>query len=430
MRIPDKVNVLLLGNGGRECAFAYAISKSTRLNKLFIAPGNAGTAKYGENVNISPVDFPFIGQFVCSNNINLVVVGPEDPLVKGIVDFFAEDDNLKCVPIIGPSKAAAALEGSKDFAKEFMIRNNVPTAKYFTVSENNIEEGKRFLSTLNAPFVLKADGLAAGKGVLIINDLQEAITELENMIIGKKFGTSSAKVVIEEFLSGIELSVFVATDGLHYKILAPAKDYKRINDADQGPNTGGMGSVSPVPFADKVFMDKVENTIIKPTVEGIAKENLDYKGFIFFGLINCAGEPKVIEYNVRMGDPETQSVLARLDSDIMDLFEGIVSKKLDKVNVVFSENTALTVVLASEGYPGSYPKGRVITGLDETENVIVYHSGTKLDKGVVVTSGGRVLAVTALANDIDSARAEVYGQIDKIKFEGVQFRHDIGLDLK
>jgi len=428
MRIPNKANVLLLGGGGRECAFAAAIARSSKLNKLYIAPGNAGTAMYGENVDISPVDFPIIGQFVISNNINLVVVGPEDPLVKGIVDFFADNDNLKLIPVIGPSKKAAQLEGSKEFAKEFMMRHGIPTAAYLTVTEQNMEEGREFLRTHQAPYVLKADGLAAGKGVLILDNLQEALSELDNMILSKKFGQASSKVVLEEFLSGIELSVFVATDGVNYKILAPAKDYKRIYDADKGPNTGGMGSVSPVPFADEEFMAKIEEQIVKPTVAGIAEEKLGYKGFIFLGLMNCNGEPKVIEYNVRMGDPETQSVLTRLDSDILDLFGGIISK-IDKVKLAFSNKTALTVVVAAGGYPGKYSKGNVISGLSDVDGVSVYHSGTTNDGEHVLTSGGRVLAVTALAENIGKAREKVYSEIEKIGFDGMQYRKDIGMDI-
>lgn len=430
MRIPNKANVLLLGGGGRECAFAAAMAKSSKLNKLYIAPGNAGTAEYGENVDLSPVDFPIVGQFVISNNINLVVVGPEEPLVKGFVDFFAENDMLKCIPVIGPSKGAAQLEGSKDFAKEFMKRHGIPTADYISVTEQNIEEGKVFLAAHKAPYVLKADGLAAGKGVLILDNLQDALSELDEMILSKKFGNASSKVVIEEFLSGIELSVFAVTDGCNYKILAPAKDYKRIFDNDMGSNTGGMGSVSPVPFADSAFMEKVEQRIVKPTVAGIAEEGLNYKGFIFFGLMNCNGEPKVIEYNVRMGDPETQSVLTRLQSDIMDMFGAVISKNIDNEDIVFADKTALSVVLAADGYPGDYRKGDVISGLEDVKGVFVYHSGTKKDKENVLTSGGRVLAVTALADDIDDARGVVYSQIEKICFDGMQYRKDIGLDLK
>ncbi|MFI3294802.1 MAG: phosphoribosylamine--glycine ligase [Rikenellaceae bacterium] len=431
MELPAIVNVLLLGSGGRESAFAWKIAQSPRLGKLFIATGNGGTAASGINVDISPNDFPMIGQFVQTNHINLVVVGSEEPLVRGIKDFFIEDENIRHTPIVGPSKAAAAMEGSKEFSKEFMERHNIPTAKYKSVTKDNLDEGCDFLASLSAPYVLKADGLAAGKGVLIIDTLAEAQSELRSMILDQRFGAASSKVVIEEFLDGIEVSVFVATDGKSYKILPEAKDYKRIGEGHTGPNTGGMGAISPVPFYDEVFAEKVRSRIIEPTVDGIAKDELDYRGFIFFGLISCKGEPMVIEYNVRMGDPETEAVLPRITSDIIDLFDGIVHQTLDTKTVEISPLTAATVVVTSQGYPNDYPKGLPISGLDNQleENVTVFHAGTTQQAGEMLTSGGRVLAITALDNSIETATAKAYRTIEGIHFEGAYRRGDIGQDL-
>ncbi len=431
MELPSQINILLLGSGGRESAFAWKIAQSPRLGKLFIANGNAGTSAFGTNIDISPVDFPLLGQFAYSNNINLVVVGNEDPLVRGIKEFFSENENIRHIPIVGPSMAAAAMEGSKDFSKAFMARHNIPTAGYFTVTKDNLEAGYEFLETMTAPYVLKADGLAAGKGVLIIEDLQEAKDSLAEMILEEKFGAASKRVVIEEFLSGIEVSVFVATDGKSYKILPEAKDYKRIGEGDKGLNTGGMGAVSPVPFYCGEFAKKVEERIIKPTVDGIAKEELDYKGFIFFGLINCDGEPKVIEYNVRMGDPETEVVMPRITSDIIDLFEGIVHGSLDQKTVEITPQTAATVVVTAPGYPGDYPKGALISGLDaqQEQGVTIFQAGTAKRGADTVTSGGRVMMVSALGDSIEEATAKSYAAIEKISFEGAYCRTDIGRDL-
>lgn len=430
MKLPLSVNVLLLGNGGRECAFAWKIAKSEALGKLFIAPGNGKTAEFGTNVDMDPNDFAMVGQFVINSHINLVVVGSEDPLVKGIVDFFSENSDLRHVPVIGPSKQAAALEGSKEFAKQFMERHGIPTAKYLSVQKSNLEQGEAFLETLKAPYVLKADGLAAGKGVLILDNLEAAKRELREMILDKKFGAASKKVVVEEFLSGIEVSVFVVTDGKSYKVLPTAKDYKRIGEKDTGLNTGGMGAIAPVPFADEVFMEKVRTRIIEPTVEGIKADELNYKGFIFLGLISCDGEPFVIEYNVRMGDPETEAVLPLLESDIIDLFDGIAHQTLDEKEFVIKPGFATTVVCTSKGYPGDYPKGLPISGLDNTvEDVVIFHSGTKQNKGEVVTAGGRVLAVTALGDSIQNALDKAYKQIENVKFDGMYCRKDIGQDL-
>lgn len=423
------MKVLLLGSGGREHALAFKIAQSSELEQLYIAPGNAGTKSIGTNVAIKPTDFEAIKTFVLENQINLVVVGPEDPLVEGIYDFFVNDASIKHVGVIGPSKAASQLEGSKDFGKKFMFRHGIPTAKYATFTKDTLKEGYAFLDLMKAPYVLKADGLAAGKGVLILDDLKQAKAELKSMLMDAKFGKASKQVVIEQFLKGVELSVFVITDGDSYKILPEAKDYKRIGEGDTGLNTGGMGAISPVPFADNTFKEKIENQIIIPTIKGLKADNLVYKGFIFFGLINVKGEPYVIEYNCRMGDPETEVVIPRLKSDILDLFEGVMSNTLSERDIQFDDRSAATVMMVSGGYPDEYETGKIIYGLNTVTGSYVYHAGTSSDGPTVLSAGGRVLAVTSLGKTLELALSRSYETINSIEFENAYFRKDIGKDV-
>jgi phosphoribosylamine--glycine ligase len=423
------MNVLILGSGGREHAFAWKISQSSLCKKLFIAPGNAGTTQVGTNVNIGVNDFEKIKELCISEQVSMIVVGPEDPLVNGIYDFFNEDESLQHITVIGPSKKGAQLEGSKEFSKKFMIKHNIPTAAYQSFTKDTLEEGYQFLETLSAPYVLKADGLAAGKGVLIPETLEEAKESLKEMLTDAKFGDASSKVVIEEHLKGIELSVFVLTDGVSYKILPSAKDYKRIGEGDKGLNTGGMGAISPVPFADRFFIEKVEREIIKPTIKGLVEEDIDYKGFIFIGLMVENGNPKVIEYNVRMGDPETEVVIPRIKSDLLNLFKGIGNGSFSEVDFDISEEVAATVMLVSGGYPESYEKGKEINGFDEVEGSILFHSGTITKDDKIVTNGGRVMSITSFGQDIDKAVNKSLQNAEKIDFKGKYYRKDIGFDL-
>jgi phosphoribosylamine--glycine ligase len=423
------MNILLLGSGGREHAFAWKMTQSALCNQLFVAPGNAGTAKIATNIAVDPNDFETIKQFVLGNAIKMVVVGPEDPLVNGIYDFFKNDIQISHIPVIGPSKLGAQLEGSKEFAKEFLVKNNIPTAKYESFTSETVEKGYAFLETLSPPYVLKADGLAAGKGVVILNDLQEAKNELKAMLVDAKFGSASAKVVIEEFLDGIELSCFVLTDGKNYKILPTAKDYKRIGEADTGLNTGGMGAISPVPFADAALMHKIESQIVIPTIKGLKNDNIEYKGFVFIGLIKVGDNPFVIEYNVRMGDPETEVVIPRIKSDLVALFEAVAAEKLADFELDLDERTAATIVVVSGGYPEAFEKGKEIFGLDAKTDSLIFHAGTKEENGKIVSNGGRVLAVTSFGTTFLDATKKSYQTIENLKFDKMNYRKDIGFDL-
>ncbi len=423
------MNILILGAGGREHAFASKILESNQCDQLFVAPGNAGTAQIATNVNLKVTNFEAIKEFVLKENVEMLIVGPEDPLVLGITDFFSNDPKLKAISVIGPSKRGALLEGSKERAKEFMALYNIPTAPYQSFSVESLEAGKSFLETLKAPYVLKADGLAGGKGVLIIEDLEEAKMELQHMLMDGKFGNASEKVVIEEFLDGIELSVFVLTDGKNYKILPTAKDYKRIGEGNTGLNTGGMGAISPVPFVDEILMQKIEERIVKPTIDGLQKENIDYKGFVFIGLIKVGEEPYVIEYNVRMGDPETEVVLPRIESDLVELFKSLKDQKLNEASLNISSETAVTVMLVSGGYPEAYEKGMEISGLEKVKDSLVFHAGTSEKDGKVVTNGGRVLAVTSYGNTYQEALKKSYQNVDKLHFDKMYYRKDLGFDL-
>lgn len=424
-----KMTILLLGSGGREHALAWKMIQSDKCSKLFVAPGNAGTSQIATNVSLNILDFEAIKAFVLAENVTMVVVGPEDPLVRGIYDFFKNDEELKNIPVIGPSKVGAQLEGSKEFAKEFLVKHNIPTAAYDSFTKETIEKGCRFLETLQPPYVLKADGLAAGKGVLIIKDLEEAKSELRNMLVHEKFGTASAKVVIEEFLDGIELSCFVLTDGKNYKILPTAKDYKRIGEGDTGLNTGGMGAVSPVPFVDEVLLEKIETRIVKRTIAGLQTDGIQYQGFIFIGLINVKGEPIVIEYNVRMGDPETEVVMPRIKSDLVELFLAVANEKLNEVALEIDDRSATTIMLVSGGYPEEYEKEKVISGIENVKDSIVFHAGTKMKNNQIVSYGGRVLAVTSYGSNFKEAIKKSYQNIDKLHFDKMYFRKDIGKDL-
>ena len=423
------MNVLILGSGGREHAFTHKLIQSKKVSQIFVAPGNAGTQEIAMNINVNPTDFQAVKKAVIAHNIQMVIVGPEAPLVNGVHDFFLADDELKNIPVIGPKKDGALLEGSKDFSKEFMIKHGIPTAKYESFTKESLQEGKLFLETLTPPYVLKADGLAAGKGVLILDSLDEAKAELEEMVSNQKFGDASSTVVIEEFLKGIELSVFVLTDGISYKILPSAKDYKRIGEGDQGLNTGGMGAISPVPFADKAYLKKVEDLVVKPTILGLQKDGIDYRGFIFIGLMNNNGDPSVVEYNVRMGDPETEVVLPRIESDLFDLFEGVANQNLHEKEFSVTEKIATTIMLVSGGYPEAYEKGKLISGLENIKKSIVFHAGTSIKNNTVVTNGGRVIAVTSIADSIQKALEISYDSIDTIHFEKMNYRKDIGFDL-